>query len=494
MAGRNLFADEPVTDGRNLFSDAVPTKIEEAGLAETNFALKEIEQDQPFAEGAAQSLLQGATLGFSDEIQSAIAALVASPFISDQTIGQIYADARKSFREENEKFRKENPKTALGLEVAGGLATGGLAGGAKIGGAKTLGQAALQGAKTGTAIGAIAGAGFADEDDFFSQETLKEAAKTGALSGLLGGLSPAIIKGGLKAGKLIPKALPESMMETAVKIRPSVPQNQRASMIRTALDEGIMPTTKGLETISAKLTNLDRGLNKIIDDATEKGMLISKKALFSELRQLRKDLGGVNLRANKNLAQIDKVAKAFDQSLKRVNKPRLTPREVQDLKRSAYRQLRFDVSQQSASFASTEAEKGIIRGAKKSLEKISPGVKKLNLREGRLIELGEELERAVGRLDNRNFISLDTAAKVAAGAATGSPIGTVAGMSAAGLGAPRVKARAALILENIRKMDEMAETVKTLSPEAAAAFSVLVEDNKEMLNELMDQGRELISE
>ncbi len=260
-------------------------------------------------------------------------------------------------------------------------------------------------------------------------------------------------------------------------------------MIRTALDESIMPTTAGLETVGKKLSALDIGLNKIIDNATDRGVLISKKALFTELRQLRKDLGGVNLRGGKNLDQIDEIASAFDQQLKSVNKIKLTPREVQDLKRSAYRQLRFDVSQQNAQFAKTEAEKAIIRGGRQSLEVIDPAVKKINQREGGLLELGDELERAVSRLDNRNLISLDTAAKVAAGSATGSPVGTGAGVAASVLGAPRVKARTAIILENIRKTGEISDQInKTLSPEAAAAFSILVEDNKESFNNLIEGG------
>lgn len=490
MPGRNLFAEDQITGqateqttGRNLFKSEEPPAVWfGSDISEDDFTT-----DQNPILGGLQSVLQGATLGFSDEIQAFFAAATTAPFVSDKTFGQLMVDARKSLREDQAVFAEKNPRTDLALQLAGGIATGGLLGGVKAAGTKTLGQAALQGAKIGAAAGTAAGAGFADADDFFSQETLEEAAKTGTLGAALGALTPVMIKGMVGAGKLIPKALPESLMETAVKIRPSVPQDKRANMIRTALDEGIMPTTKGLETISEKLTNLDRSLNKIIDAATEKGTLIPKKALFVELKQLRQDLGGVNLRANKNLKQIDTVAKNFDQSLRRINKPRLTPREVQDLKRSSYRQLKFDLSQQSGRYAQTEAEKAIIRGAKTSLEKIGSDVKRINQREGKLLELGDELERAVGRLDNRNLISLDTAAKVAAGAATGSPFGTVAGVSAAGLGAPRVKARTALVLENIRKINEIERASKSLSPEVAAAFSILIEDNKAILNELIDE-------
>ena len=443
-------------------------------------------EKQSFTGGAVQSLLQGATLGFADEGEAGVAAATAYPFTPGASLSQLYGDARESFRGENQQFKKENPVTSTGLELLGGLATGGLAGGGKIAAAKTLPAAIKTGAAVGGATGAIAGAGYADAEDFFSEDTLIEAAKTGTLGALLGGVTPVAIKGALSAGKLVPKALPESLMETAVKVRPSVPQAQRASIIRTALDESIMPTTAGLEKVGKRLSALDMRLNTIIDDATEKGAMISKKALFTQLKQLRADLGGVNLRGGKNLKQIDDIAAAFDKQLKSVNKTRLTPREVQDLKRSAYRQLRFDVSQQSAQFAKTEAEKAVIRGARQSLEAVDPAVKGINRSEGKLLELGDELERAVSRLDNRNLISLDTAAKMAAGSATGSPVGTGAATAASVLGAPRVKARIAIILENLRKQGAIASEVnKTLSPEAAAVFSIMTENYKDELNNLI---------
>ena len=484
---RNLFLDDPVEEiqpGVNLFSET-PVQEPPAGEFVPQAFTPREKDPQSFAAGAGQSLLQGATLGFADEIQSVIAATVSAPFVSDKTFGQLMMDARASFREEQERFREEHPKTALGLEVAGGLVTGGAGVGRSVAG-QTLKQATVRGVGAGTAIGTVAGAGFADEESFFSQETLEEAVKTGAISGLLGGLTPTIIKGAVTAGKLVPKALPESLLQTAMKFRPSIDQAARAKMTRTALDEGIMPTVRGLETISKKLTNLDVGLNNIIDEATEKGMLIPKKALFTELTKLRKDLGGVNIRAAKNIKQIDNIASEFDKQLKLINKKRLTPREVQDLKRSAYQQLKFDVTQQSAKFAETEAEKGIIRGAKKSLEKISPDVEAINLREGALLQLGDELERVVGRLDNRNLISLDTAVKIGAGAATGTPTGAVVGTGAAILGAPRIKAKTALILENIRTLSDAMEGAKNMSPELLSAFSIMVEDQNELLNEMID--------
>ena len=426
------------------------------------------ESDQGFIGGALNSAAQGATLGFGDEIQAMIAAAVASPFVSDKTFTQLMVDARNSLRADQEKFSEENPGTDLALQVAGGLTSGGaFAGAAKQGGKELL--------KQGAKFGAAAGAGFSDSEELISVETIEDSLK-GATFGAVGSiLTPAVIKGVAKTGQIIPKSWPESLMASSLKIRPSVDDKVRSKMIRTALDEGIMPTTKGLQKITDKISSLDLRLNQIIDDATEKGTQISKKALFQELKQLRKDLGGAKLDAADDLGQIESVAKAFDLQLKSLKKSSLSPREVQDLKRSAYQRIKFDVNQQNAKFAETEAKKAIVRGAKNSLEEINPDVKAINQKEGSLLSLGDELERAVNRIGNRNIISLDTAAKVSAGAATGAEAGAAAGAVISALGWPLNKARNALILENIRiAEDAVSKLTDKHSPELVGAISVMV--------------------
>jgi hypothetical protein len=273
---------------------------------------------------------------------------------------------------------------------------------------------------------------------------------------------------GSKVGRLIPQALPEKLLESALKFRPSIKPSQRANMTKTALAQGIMPTVDGLQKITDKLDGLNTSLDKIIDAATASGETIPKKAIFVKLKQLRKDLGGAKVDASTDLRVIDRMAKQFNENLKRINKDRLTPRELQDLKTDAYKRINFDITQGGAGFAKQEARKAIAKGAKESLEAIDPSVKPINREMGDLLELNKELERVVSRLDNRNLIGLDTAAKVGAGAATGTPLGTAAGATAAVFGNPRVKARSALILENIRKNAETIEVIKNKLPPVLA--------------------------
>lgn len=444
------------------------------------------EQEQVgLVEGVGQSLLQGATLGFSDEVQSLIAAAVASPFVSDKTFGELMQDARKSFREEQEQFRKEQPAAALTAEIAGSIATGGvLAGGVKQLTGRGLREAIKQSAKTGAQVGAIAGTGFADEEDFLSAGTAEATAK-GIVSGaVLGGFTPAAIKGAVSLGKLVPESVPQKLLETALKFRPSINQATRSRMTQTALREGILPNVKGLQKITDKLEILDNSLDEIIDTATQAGKTIPKKALFTELSALRKDIGGVKLEAGTDLKLINSVVKSFDEQLKKIKKTNLTPREVQNLKTDAYKRINFDIKQGTASIAKNETRKAIARSAKQQLEKIDPLIKPTNKQLGQLIELREELDRVVSRLDNRNIISLDTAAKVGAGAATGTTAGTAVGTGAAVLGAPRVKARIALALENIRQLQFLTDQVgNRLPPPLIGPLGVIIGETQNVLKD-----------
>ena len=137
-------------------------------------------------EGAARALMQGASLGFSDEIFGAVRAL------GPETYREAVADERGIL----DQFRREHPAASTATELGGGLATGGVAGLARTGG-RAASQAAARGlvrrggqrALDGAAMGAVAGAGSAEGD---LAERAEGAAMGGALGGVAGAVLPAI--------------------------------------------------------------------------------------------------------------------------------------------------------------------------------------------------------------------------------------------------------------------------------------------------------------
>lgn len=141
---------------------------------------------------AGQAVLQGATLGFADEIQSVIAAAVAAPFVSDKTFGQLMVDARKAFREEYAAAGEDSPRLAT-LPVVGDVTAQDaltLAGGLPV-----AAPAVMSGTGAGALMGGLAGAGFADKENFLSIDTAVQAALGAATGAAFGYLVPKVVGG-----------------------------------------------------------------------------------------------------------------------------------------------------------------------------------------------------------------------------------------------------------------------------------------------------------
>ena len=139
--------------------------------------------------GGLNAFGQGVTMGGLDEISSVVKAGIED--ISDwsddgEDFSDIYSREQAIDKSEREAFALANPKTALGLELAGGFATGG-AGTARALGSQLLKNApklvrALSVPAVGGAQGGIAGALTSDAD-----ERLGGAATGAAIGTTLGG-------------------------------------------------------------------------------------------------------------------------------------------------------------------------------------------------------------------------------------------------------------------------------------------------------------------
>ena len=125
--------------------------------------------------GMARAVLQGLSFGTADEAEAAFRSLMG-----DET----YAENVKEIRNEIKQFAKENPKTAIGLEIAGSLPTA-IAGGAG------LARLGVKGAlKVAGIEGAAYGAGSAEGGVL---DRAKSAATTGLTSAALGKAGDAIL-------------------------------------------------------------------------------------------------------------------------------------------------------------------------------------------------------------------------------------------------------------------------------------------------------------
>ena len=118
-----------------------------------------------------------------------------------------YFEIRDNLRAQGKEFERQNPKTAMALEVAGGLATPAFGMGA-LKGASTLAKIGT-GAAQGALFGGLFGAGAAKEKEDMFGDAAKNAAIGGVTGGLFSGigsaLAPKVQKG---ASQLTKKGIP----------------------------------------------------------------------------------------------------------------------------------------------------------------------------------------------------------------------------------------------------------------------------------------------
>lgn len=140
--------------------------------------------------------LQGATLGFADEIQDFIGSLIASGLDENLTFGEAFGQARELSTLENRRQIEQHPLTAIAGNIVGGVAGGAGFGATKAG--KALAESLKVGttaarvgksAATGAATAGAFGAGTADGD---LAERGKEALKAAPIGAVGGAIAPAV--------------------------------------------------------------------------------------------------------------------------------------------------------------------------------------------------------------------------------------------------------------------------------------------------------------
>ena len=202
-----------------------------------------------------ESVLQGATFGFSDEIQAGMKSAYDKLMGDDRSYSDVYQQNVEATRRPMKKFQQENPMTSFGLEMAGGIGTG--AGLAKLGSKMLPGAgkyAAMHPVKSmmagGITAGGVSGAGYAP-----TMEEIPEYAGSGALTGVI--LPPALV-GGNKLGGVITKPIKALAKKAAGSFDTS---KQRAARMAT---QAINRDGMGLGDVMSKQADL--GAESVLAD------------------------------------------------------------------------------------------------------------------------------------------------------------------------------------------------------------------------------------
>jgi hypothetical protein len=253
-------------------------------------------------------------------------------------------------------------------------------------------------------------------------------------------------------GKLTPKGKPGQMYESAAKFSTTIPKKKRDAMVQTALDEGLPPTGKGVEKLEAVMDSIDSRIDDLIKEATNNGGKVPADAVFSNLGDLRAQMGAATQTDGiGNIGKINATAKEIGANQKRLGQDFYTVAELQDLKRNLYKSANFDVKQGKADPAVNQARKNIANKSKGLIEEQIPGVADLNRRYGSLVELSDPLTRSANRIDNRNLISINQPLNTGVGYGVGGVEGGLLASGLTALGNPKVKPHIAIWLNDLMK-------------------------------------------
>jgi len=248
------------------------------------------------------------------------------------------------------------------------------------------------------------------------------------------------------ASKVIPTSVAPGLYESAAKFSTTLSPAERTRITETALKNQIPLSYEGLGMVQSKLTDLGDKMDTLITNATDKNIKIPATKVLESLKDVKKQSGGFKIEAAQDIKEINNIEKQFKTYLKQNKITSVTPQQLQDFKADAYKRIDFGRAPEKPSLAKEEAYRAMAGSARQSLEGFMPELKDINTQYGALRELQPNLQRAVGRIENRDLMGLGATAKTGAGGALGGIPGALVGFGQSLLDSPKVKGKAALEL------------------------------------------------
>jgi len=271
--------------------------------------------------------------------------------------------------------------------------------------------------------------------------------------------------------------LPSKLYRSAVKFTTKLSEKERVALAQTALDEKIMPTLRGLENLTDKINVINKDIAMLIDKAQTTGAAMPVEELFKSFDDLKKTYLKESGKPMKNVRAIESVKREITQANDILKRRVLTPKEAQALKVKIYKELEGYYSKVNNLPASVDAQMAVARSAKEFLEEVivdenfNSIIKRLNERDGALIELRNALEGPASRISNRDIIGIGVPIKTGAGGTigglaggkVGTGIGAGAGLVLGILDTPQAKAGLAIFLNRLKKRGIKVRMTPTLA-------------------------------
>jgi len=242
--------------------------------------------------------------------------------------------------------------------------------------------------------------------------------------------------------------LPESLYGSATKFSTVLDDSERSALISTGLENKLMPTSAGMGALNSKISVIGDSIDNLIKQSVDSGQSLPVGTVFNQLGELWGKKGGALMEAGRDKASISKIARELRRNIENSGKKTLNADDLQKIKRDLYEKINFNSRNQTGTKIKEDVYKSVASSAKEGVENLVPEIGALNSEMGGLLELKPHLQRAAGRVENRDFVPLK--ATTGSGLAAIDPSAAAASAAVGFLELPRVKARAALILNELK--------------------------------------------
>lgn len=336
-------------------------------------------------------------------------------------------------------------------------------------------------------------------------KALETAGKATTEAGVKIGMAPVKaaekgVKGVQVAGGKVAAAIPEDMpfispermYASATKmplskkwtqVLPGKEVSERRIATKAGLEQGIMPSEQGL----AKITQLEKDVRSIVDSTIAEG---AKKGDIVKTSDILKGLGKAYEKADNAsdpiLARriVDNMAERF-----KAHGDTIPSDKLNAIKRQIYEETNYGAPAPRSLMAQIKetGKKGLAHEAKVQLEQLYPEIKGLNQKDASYIKLKEAIEKATGRIANKDIVDLGTTVAAAGG-------GGVWGALKFVVDNPTVKARLAIALYKMRQKGLKGRSgtgLKFTGAESAIlSSSIAYQDKERFLENIYKKNKE----
>lgn len=225
---------------------------------------------------------------------------------------------------------------------------------------------------------------------------------------LIGATAGSATAGLLQSPKIVSKLLPETsertLIKSGLKMSTNLKQSVQDNIAETMLKEKIPISTGGLKKTSEKISNINKEIDNVISSGS--GKEISRDSILQKLEDLKDKYQTGKALPQEHVAEVQKVIDEFSQRGQSI-----PVQQAQEFKKDIYKELNgfYEAHQKYGVVkpqAWGDARATMASAFRNELQIHFPELANLNANDAALINLNKAMEKAMGRINNSNFLKM----------------------------------------------------------------------------------------